>query len=237
MCSQTLRGFSALLLIAAHCVLSSAAWPFPPYRSTDADTADPYTLELRLGLVKVERKSGKTEIVTPLIRANLGLPNKFEFISEFEYVPEKGELGDGALGIKWVPIFDTVSIGVEALALLPVRPGDDGAGVEAQLLGTYWAEAFRVHVNAGGFHDPRGTAAENGWRASMLVEFPRDGFRPGVELFAKEVSGEATDVRLGAGVLHDVGLFEIRTGLHAGLTSKAPDISFNLWLSTKLPFK
>lgn len=227
-----------LLFLAAPLVAPPSASAFPPYRSTDADTADPYTLELRVGLIKVNQKDGDTEVAAPLLRANFGLPNKFELISEFEYLPEDGEFGDGAAGFKWVPLFgSTWSFGIETLALLPVRPGDDDIGVEAQLLGTFWSERYRLHVNAGGFHDARVSRSEDGWRASFLAEFPREGYRPGIELFAKKVENESTDVRAGVGIIYDIGSFDIRTALHVGLTDEAPDVSFNLWISTKLPFQ
>ena len=193
----------------------STAQAFPPYRSTDADTADPYTLELRVGLVKLEYEDDETEVLAPLLRANFGLPNKFELISEFEYLPEDGEFGDGAAGFKWVPLFgSTWSFGIETLTLLPVRLGDDGLGVESQLLATFWRDRFRVHLNAGGSHDGRITPAEDAWRASVLAEFPREGYRPSVELFAKHVENKSTDVRAGVGIIYDVGSFDIRTALH-----------------------
>jgi hypothetical protein len=214
------------------------AFAFPPYRSTDADTADPYTLELRVGLGEVEQERGETEVLTPLLRTNFGLPNRLELISEFEYLAEEGELGDGAVGAKWVPFYgDALSFGIETLALLPVRSGDEGIGVESQLLATFWSKGVRLHVNAGGFHDARVSPAEGGWRASLLAELPREGYRPGVEVFAKEIENEPTDVRAGLGLIYDVGGFDIRTGLHAGVTDEAPDLSFSLWITTKLPFR
>lgn len=226
-----------LLAFATSCVLAAPASAFPPYRSTDADTAAPYTLELRVGLVKLEHDRSKTKIITPAMRANFGLPEKFELVSEFEYIPKQGRFGDGAAGFKWVPFFgNTLSFGIETLTLLPVRPDDAGLGVESQLLATYWSSDVRIHMNAGGFHDPRMPEDENGWRASMLAEFPRDGYRPGVEVFAKEVNGNPADLRAGLGCIFDLGSFEIRTGLHAGLTEQAPDVGFSLWIATALPF-
>lgn len=231
-------GLARFLVLATQCVHPMPAFAFPPYRSTDADTADPYTLELRVGLGKVEQQRGETELLTPLLRTNFGLPDKIELISEFEYVPEEGQFGDGAAGVKWVPFYgNTVSFGIETLALLPVKSGDDGVGVESQLLATFWSNRVRLHVNAGGFHDARVSPVEDGWRASLLAELPREGYRPGVELFAKEVENEPTDVRAGVGLIYDVGSFDIRAGLHAGLTDAAPDVSFSLWITTKLPFR
>ena len=227
-----------LLFLAVLLMLVLPAAAFPPYRSTDADTGDPYTLELRLGLVKADREDGETEVAAPLLRANFGLPNKIELISEFEYLPEEDEFGDGAAGIKWIPLFGSeFSFGVETLVLLPIRPGDDGLGVEAQLLTTFWRERFRLHVNAGWVHDARVSPSVDGWRASLLAEFPREGYRPGIELFAKDVENKSTDVRAGVGIIYDIGSFDIRTGLHVGLTDEAPDFSFSLWITTKLPFQ
>lgn len=212
---------------------------FPPYKTTDADTADPYTLELRLGLIQVEREDGKTEYVSPLLRANLGFPNKFELISEFEYRPEENEFGDGAFGFKWAPVQKSLSFGIETLALLPVRPEDQGVGVESQLLATWRGNKkdLQVHVNAGGFYDPRGPETVKGWRASMLTEATSNSFRPGIEVFAKQKSGQNADVRLGAGVIKDVGNFKVRSAVHVGLTNEAPDVVFNIWFSTKLPLR
>jgi hypothetical protein len=229
-----------LLAVCIQGFCATPAWAFPPYKTTDADTADPYTLELRLGLLQATRGGGETEYASPLLRANFGLPNKFELISEFEYLPDEGEFGEGAVGFKWAPLQGTPSFGIETLALLPVREGDSGVGVESQLVATWHepGERLRVHVNAGGFHDPRGSDTDNGWRASALTELTGlRSFRPGIELFAKRVSGEDADVRLGVGVIKDVGAFEIRSALHAGLTNEAPDVVFSLWLSVKIPFR
>lgn len=213
---------------------------FPPYKTTDADTADPYNLELRLGLAQVAREGGATQVASPLLRANFGFPNKVELISEFEYVPEDHEFGDGAFGIKWAPVQGPFSFGIETLALLPVRPDDSGVGVESQLLATWYrpGHSLRVHVNVGGFHDPRKSETERGWRASVLTELMgNSSLRPGVELFAKRVNGQDADIRLGLGIIKNVGQFEIRSAIHAGLTDQAPDVVFNIWFSVKIPFR
>jgi len=226
-----------LLPVQIVCVPSVGA--FPPYKTTDADTADSYTLELRLGLIQLEREGGDIEYVSPLLRANVGFPHKIELITEFEYRPEEGQFGDGAVGFKWAPVQGSLSFGIETLALLPVRPDDDGIGVESQLLATWRGpnHGLQVHLNAGGFYDPRGSETENGWRASVLSELTENSFRPGFELFAKQKSGQDADVRFGAGVIKDVGKFEIRSALHVGLTAEAPDVVFNIWFSTKLPIR
>ena len=238
---QRIRWRQLVVLFALiQAVHAPPAGAFPPYKTTDADTADPYHLELRLGLLQATRGNGDTEYASPLLRANFGLPNKFELVSEFEYLPEEGEFGEGAVGFKWAPLQGTPSFGIETLALLPVREGDSGVGVESQLVATWQPPdaRLRLHVNAGGFHDPRGSDTENGWRASALTELMGNrSVRPGLELFAKRVSGEDADVRLGVGVIKSVGQFEIRSAIHAGLTDEAPDVGFSFWFSMKIPFR
>jgi len=225
----------AVILLAALIFYANPVAAFPPYKTTDADTADPDTLELRLGLIQAERASSDTEYLSPLLRANIGLPDKIELVTELEYNSVKNEFADGALGFKWIPVFGDVSYGIETLALLPLRPNDSGVGIESQFLATWRKPDYRVHVNAGGFHDPRTVDTENGWRASILTEMTSSAYRPGIELFAKQKSRQDTDIRLGAGFIKDVGGFEIRSAVHFGLTSEAPDIVFNFWISTKLP--
>ncbi|MGD9728772.1 MAG: hypothetical protein AB7V39_20665, partial [Nitrospiraceae bacterium] len=156
-------GLAALILAASSGVGPVEA--FPPYRSTDAGTADPYSLEMRLGLGRIEVDDGKTGFTAPLLRANLGLPGSLEIISELEYEPSDDALGDGAAGFKWIPVTGAFSLGAETLALLPVRHAHSGIGIESQLVATYRTDNLRVHVNAGGFSDPRGAQTETGWRA------------------------------------------------------------------------
>jgi hypothetical protein len=197
-------------------------------------------VELRLGLVQVGREGGATEYASPLLRANFGLPNKVELVSEFEYRPDEDELGEGAVGIKWAPLQGDVSFGIETLGLLPVRSQDGGMGAESQLLAT-WNQrrhGFRLHLNAGGFYDPRRSGRAHGWRASMLAEMMgNDSFRPGFEVFARQRDGDEADIRFGVGIIKYLWQFEIRSAIHAGLTDKAPDVVFNLWLSTRIPLR
>jgi hypothetical protein len=230
--------FRCLLFLAAVLAQPPPASAFPPYRSTDADTADPYTLELRVGVAKLWHEDADSEVVAPGLRANFGLPNKIELIAELGYLPEESEFGDGAAGFKWVPLFGSkFSFGIETLVLLPVRPGDQGVGVVSQLLATFWRDRFRVHLNAGGIHDGRITPAQDGWRASVVAVIPRKRYRTGVELFARQIENKSTDVRAGVGIIYDIGSFDIRTALHVGLTDEAPDLSINLWIATKLSFQ
>ena len=141
-------------LLALSCAVPASA--FPPYRSTDAGTADPWMFEVRLGVLRFRRDLGTSVYSSPLLRLNLGLPHAIELIGEMEVRPGKGGLTDAAFGAKWVPLRGSWSLGMETLLLLPV-PDAGGAGVESQLVVTYRdsAERLRLHLNAGGFYDGR----------------------------------------------------------------------------------
>ena len=230
---RKLSGASALLAAATFC-WAEPALSFPPYRTTDADVAEEGVAEFRLGLVKVEREHGENEYFSPLARANLGLGHDLEFITELEYSQDEDRVSDAAVGFKWARLETSLGIGVETLALLPVTAGQDGLGVEGQLLATYRTGPFSVHLNAGGFYDGRSAPSERGGRASLLGEVRWGPLRPGLELFAKKVSGEPTVVQLGPGVIIDAGRFDVRAAVHAGLTREAPDLTLSLWVTWNL---
>lgn len=134
-------------------------------------------LEVRGGLLGIERESQKNAYFSPLLRANLGLPYNAEFVSELEYRADEGEVTDAALGLKWVPLRRELNLGVEALLLLPVSGGggEDWAGVECVGLATFRRGNVLLHIDAGGFYDPRPEATEKGWKAGAIVEIKRGG--------------------------------------------------------------
>jgi hypothetical protein len=212
---------------------SAPAVAFPPYRSTDADTADPWTLEARLGLLRLRRDGSDNVYSSPLLRLNLGLPHGLELVSEAEVRPGDGGLTNAALGAKWVPWRGRWSLGNETLLLLPV-PDAGGAGVESQMVLSYRDDdtGLRLHVNAGGFYDGRPATAEKGWRASVLAELKRGRYRPGLEVFARRIGAEPVEVLAGPGVIVVIGRADVRLGLHVGLTRAAPDMVLDAWTST-----
>jgi hypothetical protein len=218
--------------VAALC-LAHPALGFPPYRTTDAETAGDDTLEARIGLLRLQVNDSHSTRKTPLSRINYGIGPHFEVISELEYAIDESELDEGALGFKWARLENGRGFGVETLVLLPVRSELDGVGIESQLIRTWHRERSRVHVNAGAFYDPRGNETERGWRASALAEFPRDRLRPGVELFVRDSNTTETRVQAGAGLIASLEGVEIRTGLHVGLNDAAPDLEASIWLSWK----
>ena len=217
----------ALLVIT----LPGAAHAFPPYRSTDAETAGADVVELRLGLLRIQRSDGESNRLTPLSRLNIGMGDHYEIINELEYSPDDHRLDEGALGFKWANLDGTLGFGVETLALLPVQSDQGGAGIESQFLTTLKHDEWRLHFNAGAFYDPRGDDTVRGWRGSVLAEFPRERWRPGIELFTRRAHGGETRSQLGFGAITQLERIEIRTGIHVGLSDAAPDVEGSLWLS------
>lgn len=229
---DTSRTILPVLLLISVC-LSSPAVAFPPYRSTDAETAGDDTLEARIGLLRLQVNDSHSTRKTPLSRINYGIGAHFEVISELEYAIDDSQFDEGALGFKWAKLTNDRGIGVETLVLLPVQSQQSGAGLESQLIRTWRQERSRVHVNAGMFYDPRGASTERGWRASALAEFPRDRLRPGVELFVRDSNLTDTRMQAGVGLIASLESVEIRTGLHVGLNDAAPDLEASVWLSWK----
>lgn len=232
--SASLRALAFVSVCAGAICEAPLALAFPPYRSTDAETADPWDLEGRLGFVRFTRDEGENTYASPLLRINFGLPQRVELIGEFEYLPVEGRVGDAAAGLKWVPYFEDLSFGIEVLALLPVS-SVGGAGVESSLLATQRWEPVDLHLNVGGFYDARPTPIEKGWRASLLSELDVGRFRPGIELFAKQVLSVPVALQGGAGVIVKLGPIDLRAGAHAGLTEVAPDFAASFWVAGKLP--
>lgn len=221
----------AAFALAAVVALPTSVLAFPPYRSTDADTSPTGVLEARLGLLRVEREGDDNQYIAPLFRLNLGVADNAELVSEFEYSRNEHQLGDGAVGLKVVARRETLNVGVETLALLPVSSAQSGVGVESQFLATLRPAPFRIHLNVGGSYDPRANETERGWRASILTEVERPRARLGVELFARRFRHRPVEVQVGAGVIFTLACVSVRAGLHAGLTSEASDVTATLWLS------
>jgi hypothetical protein len=119
------------------------------------------------------------------------------------------------------------------LLLLPV-PDARGTGVESQLVATFRDQetGLRLHANAGGFYDGRPTPSEKGWRASVLAEIKRGRYRPGLEVFARRIGSRPVEVLLGPGLIVEVGRADVRLGLHVALSSAAPDLVLDAWMST-----
>lgn len=228
-----------LISVALLAVLSAVpAAAFPPDRTTDAGTADPGELEVRLGVLRLRRDRGDGIYSSPLLRLNFGLPRAIELITELEVRPGNGGLAHAALGAKWVPVRGRWSLGMEQLLLLPV-PSASGVGIEGQLAVTDRdpAGSLRLHLNGGGFYDGRVDVAQKGWRASVLAEIQSGRFRPGLEVFARKVGSAPAEVLVGPGVIANVGRLDVRLGVHVGLSAAAPDVVLNAWSATSFALR
>jgi hypothetical protein len=227
-----------VLRLLAFCgpIAAATTYGFPPYRSTDAETADPWTIEARFGLLRYTRQAGQNEYETPLARVNLGFPHGLELITELAIQPVERRVGDAAIGLKWVPYLKRLSVGVEALALLPVSDAG-GGGVEAQALFTARLHPVLLHVNAGGYFDARVTPRERAWEASLLGEVKLGRWHPGLEVAAWQPVPAPVSVLAGVGLIVELGTVVIHAGVHAGLTAAAPDVRVNLWVSFVLPLR
>ena len=223
----------AALVAAFVLVHPLTAWPFPPYRSTDAETAAPFVLEARLGLLRLRRAESTNSYSVPLLRLNYGLPANLEIVTEAEFEASEGRVADAAAGMKWVPWAGTLRFGIEALVLLPIS-SEGGVGTETQALMTAPLPGTLLHLNAGAIYDARPAEPEKGWRASALAEAPRGRFRPGLELFTRHLQGSDLEALAGAGVIVRLGPMDVRLGAHVGLTDQAPDLVLNVWIASKL---
>ena len=234
MSSQGLRSSLLVAVVVAFGVLCPGiSGAFPPYRSTDAETAERFVLEARLGLLRLRRAQSTNSYSVPLLRLNYGLPKNWEIVTEGEFDASEGKVADAAAGLKWVPWAGTVSFGIEVLVLLPVS-SEGGAGTETQALMTARILGALLHLNAGGIYDARPAETEKGWRASVLGEAPLGRWRPGLELFTRRFQGDDQEALAGAGVILGLGPMDLRLGAHVGLTDRAPDLVLSLWIASKL---
>ncbi len=62
-------GFAVAGFVLCELWAPTRGWAFPPYRSTDADTAEEGVVEVRGGLLGIERESQKNAYFSPLHRA------------------------------------------------------------------------------------------------------------------------------------------------------------------------
>lgn len=90
-------------------------------------------------------------------------------------------------------------------------------------------------MNAAGFYDTRGIGSAYGAKGGVLGEVTLGRFRPGVELFAKHVIVDDTQLLSGVGAIVAVtSQLDVRADVHVGLTSAADDVIASLWIADKL---
>jgi len=213
---------------------ATMALAFPPYKLTDADTAEPLTIEARLGLVQYQVERDKESYSSPLVRLNLGLTAHTEILAEAEYSQETDRVEEAAVGGKWIPWPGSLAFGAEVLTLLP-RSGESDYGVEATLLMTVREASLLTHANLGAIEDRRPSEHESGWKGGVLLEWLQAQWRPGVELFAKQLNSEPEQASAGIGAIFPFDSLDVRIGVRAGLTNAAPDLTASIWISGNFP--
>jgi hypothetical protein len=55
--------------------------------------------------------------------------------------------------------------------------------------------------------------------------------RPGLELFTARLNDEPLRVAAGTGAIVDVDIFDVRAGVHVGITDAAEDLRTSIWIS------
>jgi len=203
----------------------------PPYRTGDADSAEEGTLGVRVGILRVQREASSTDYLAPLLRLKLALTPGAELASLLDYSPENTQLRDGGLAFKLVSREDGYNIGTETVLMLPVSPHQSGVGFESHVLATIERPPFRVHLDVGGFYDPRLAAIARGWRAGMVGERKHGQLRTGLELYVRKAADEHLQVQAGLGFVAPAGPVKLRAGMHVGLTSAAPDLAASIWVT------
>lgn len=228
--TQIIRLF-LFLLIAFY---SFPAFGFPPYQSTDAETATPGSVETRFG-GQWDHQQGSATYSSPLVNINFGLPHDLEIVSELWYQPGVSRVANAATGIKWVPYTsDTIGYAIETIAHLPTTQNSN-AGVESTLITTMRRDNLLLHINVGGFTDPSPLTNGTGWTTGVLTEVLIGRFRPGLEFFLKKIDSQEIQATMTAGLITEFQHFDVRMGLTTGFTRTTPDISANLWVSAKIP--
>src|SRR5438128_546846 len=122
-------------------LLTSSAWGYRPFVSTDAAVVERARMEIELGYLTLVRDQGENTFVVPQVVLNYGLTPTLELVGEFrgEKAPESGlQLVDPALSLKAVlreGILQGkagVSVAVETGLLLPATvPGERKLGFDS----------------------------------------------------------------------------------------------------------
>ncbi len=163
------RGAASFLsAFVIFCVLDGPSYGFRPFDSTDAATADPWTMELEIGLAELAKADGFT-LASPHLVANVGLTNNLELVLEGSQVFSFGpwdhspkatvhesslvQLDRPTISLKAVLLPGSLqnrgpwpSIAVETGILLPLA--DQTSGAEAILIASQKFPWLTVHLNA-----------------------------------------------------------------------------------------
>jgi hypothetical protein len=184
-----------------------------------------------VGIVRIQREANSTDYLAPLLRMKLALTPNAEVASLLDYSPENEQLQDGGLAFKLVSREEGFNIGTETVLMLPVLSHQSGIGFESHVVASVDKEPFRVHLDVGGFYDPRLVNVARGWRAGIVGERQHGRMRTGLELYLRKGTEEPLQVQAGIGFVIAAGQLKVRAAIHAGLTAAAPDLAATIWLT------
>ncbi|HEX3774287.1 MAG TPA: hypothetical protein VHV51_07470 [Polyangiaceae bacterium] len=137
------------------------AFAYRPFDGTDAAVAELGHFELELGPAHYYRLGSHDYLIAPATVLNLGFAREFELVSDFsqyvglERVPGESQvrLANTDILVKWVfrrgKLQDAsgLSMAIEAGPLLPEINGDEGFGLQADVIESYRWPFGALHLN------------------------------------------------------------------------------------------
>jgi hypothetical protein len=234
------------LVLVLLCLLTSSAWGYRPFVSTDAAVVERARMEIELGYLTLVRTEGENTFVIPQVVLNYGLTPTLELVGEFqgEKSPESGlQLVDPALSLKAVlreGILQEkagVSIAVEMGLLLPATvPGERQLGFEGVGIVSHRVSPFTFHLNFGGGVDREETRPFGVW--GVITELPIAAtVRLVGEVNGESVRGHAANNSGLLGVLWQPPWLKavVDAGIRRGFSRGAPDWLFTTGLTFSYP--
>jgi hypothetical protein len=227
-------------------LLTSSAWGYRPFVSTDAAVVERARMEIELGYLTLVRTQGENTFVIPQVVLNYGLTPTLELVGEFkgEEAPETGpQLVDPALSLKAVlreGILQEqagVSVAVEMGLLLPSTvPGERKLGFEGVGIMSHRVSPFTLHLNLGGGLDREATRPFGGW--GVITELPIGStVRLVGEVNGESVHGHAANNSGLLGILWQPPWLKavVDAGMRRGISRGAPDWLFTMGLTFSFP--
>src|SRR5215475_12142399 len=227
-------------------LLTSSAWGYRPFISTDAAVVERARMEIELGYLTLVRTQGEQAFMIPQVVLNYGLAPTLELVGEFkgEEGPETGlQLVDPALSLKAVlreGILQEktgVSVAVELGLLLPSTvPGERRFGFEGVGIVSLRMAPFTFHLNIGGGVDREETRPFGVW--GVITELPIGAtVRLAGEIDGESGQGQAANNSGLLGVLWQPSWLKavVDAGIRRGFSRGAPDWLFTTGVTFSFP--